>query len=64
MVQLAPTCDICEKRISVPLKAFIGGMILGVCDDCLKYGERVKITEVDRINGHCILFECFWFGSE
>jgi len=63
MVQLAPTCTICEKRISVPIKALIGGTIIGVCEDCLKYGERVEITEIDKL-GHNCMFRCIWIESE
>ncbi len=63
MVQLAPTCTVCGERISVPIKALIDGMIIGVCEDCLKYGKRVEITDVDK-QGHCSLIESFWIGSE
>lgn len=47
-----PQCDICLKRISVPFKAIVGGPFLEVCDECLKFGERVEITDIDKIMIH------------
>lgn len=43
---------ICGKRISVPHQVMIRGMILEVCKNCLKYGEELKVTEVDDLINH------------
>ncbi len=43
---------ICEKKISVPLKAKIGGSIVDVCTDCLKYGKKTDSVEMERITNH------------
>ena len=43
---------ICEKRIPVPHQVRIRGMILEVCKSCLKYGEKLKVTEVDELIDH------------
>ena len=63
MITKFSVCTICEKRIAVPFKAMIDGMVLDVCEDCLKYGKRVETTEVDRILGHCSLIDCFWIEA-
>jgi ribosome-binding protein aMBF1 (putative translation factor) len=56
------TCDICEKRVAIGIKAMVDGLILGVCEDCLKYGKEIEITDIDRITKHCDLIECKWIG--
>jgi len=60
MTGSARRCTICENKISVPIKAWVDGMILDICDDCLKYGKRIEITDVDRILDHCCLIESIW----
>jgi ribosome-binding protein aMBF1 (putative translation factor) len=43
---------ICEKRLSVPFKSNIGGTIVDVCKDCIKYGKKTDIIEVDKMTLH------------
>ncbi len=49
---LVPKCMICGKEKAVLEKATIGGHIVDVCPNCLKYGKKVDITEIDKITVH------------
>jgi len=50
-----PRCLICEKQIFVPNIVMAGGPLVEVCSDCLKYGKKVEVTEVDDLVCHCKL---------
>jgi len=53
-----PTCDICEKRIAVPIKVKVAGSIIDVCEDCLKYGQRIEVTDIEKIIIHSAYVGC------
>jgi ribosome-binding protein aMBF1 (putative translation factor) len=55
---------ICEKKLSVPFKAKIGGGILDVCNDCLKYGKKTDIIEVERITLHTPIISIIEIGKD
>jgi hypothetical protein len=47
-------CTICERKVTIPLKALIGGTVIDVCENCLTNynGKRIEVTEVDKIIVH------------
>jgi ribosome-binding protein aMBF1 (putative translation factor) len=60
-----PTCTICEKKITIPFKAIIGGPILDVCESCLvKYGgKKIEVTDVHKIIIHTDLIRAIEIKS-
>jgi hypothetical protein len=50
-------CFICQKRTSVLNHAVIGGTVVEVCDECLKYGKKIECTDVDKMILHTSLIE-------
>ena len=47
-----PNCNICQKPIAVLNVAIAGATFVEVCDECLKYGEKVEFCEVDNKMDH------------
>lgn len=47
-----PNCCICEKLTAVLTVIIAGGAFVEVCDECLKYGEKVEPCEVDNKVDH------------
>jgi ribosome-binding protein aMBF1 (putative translation factor) len=54
------TCDICDKKVAIGIKAMVDGLILDVCEDCIKYGKKIEVTNIEKIMRHCRLIECKW----
>ena len=52
-----PYCWICEKLTAVLNVAIAGNAFVEVCDECLKYGEKLEFCEVDNKIDHCELIE-------
>jgi len=47
-----PYCSICEKPTAVLNVAIAGGSFVEVCDECLKYGEKIEFCEIDNKISH------------
>jgi ribosome-binding protein aMBF1 (putative translation factor) len=47
-----PKCWICRKLTAVLNVAIVGGPFVEVCNECLKYGEKVEFCEVDNKMDH------------
>lgn len=52
-----PKCGICDRLTAVLNVAIVGGPFVEVCDECLKYGEKIEFCEVDNKMDHCELIE-------
>lgn len=59
-----PKCEICMKQVSVPTPIKAGGPIVYVCRDCIKYGEELKETDIDKIMQHCNMIDVIFIGKE
>jgi len=47
-----PNCWICRKLTAVLDVAIVGRAFVEVCDECLKYGEKIEPCEVDNKVNH------------
>ncbi len=47
-----PECWICQKLTAVLNVIIAGGPFVEVCDQCLKYGKKVEVCEVDNRVDH------------
>ncbi len=52
-----PKCWICDKLTAVLDEALVGGAFVKVCDECLKYDEKLDFCEVDNLIDHIDLIE-------
>jgi ribosome-binding protein aMBF1 (putative translation factor) len=52
-----PQCWICNKRTAVLNIIIAGGPFVEVCDECIKFGEKVGFGDVDSKMNHSEFIE-------
>jgi ribosome-binding protein aMBF1 (putative translation factor) len=52
-----PKCWICNKRTAILNVIKAGSTFVKVCNECVKFGEKVEVSEVNNKMDHCELIE-------